>query len=549
MRYYEIINEGYKEVQQKYISAGIDPELIDKTFKSYKDLVNRNQVSGNERNIDWWGKQSFDQLKAFVDEKSSEHSPTQLKRSKIPGKSINLVDNTKWLIVIPLDKNASCFHGKASDWCTTKQTQSHFERYFYDKEIILIYCLNKTNGGMWAIAAHKDTDKIEMFDQKDKSINNETFNSQTGLNVDKIVSMAKIRQPDISSSREVYHEAIRRIKENLSSKFVGRNEKIEKDLFLTRNGELCAAYMEHVGTKEDYPEFIQSIALDYEVELTETDENEDEGDEHPYKYFRALKYIKNPSEQDQLDAIGIHSHSIRYVDDPSEKVQFSAVQQDGKNISYIKKPSEKVQLFVVRQNGTAIKDIIKNGITPSEEVQLAAVQRHGHALQYIVESGIVPTEEVQLSAVNQYGNAIKFITLNGISPSEEVKLAAVNKDGLVIAYIENPSKEIQWAAINQNGGAIRYIIKAGIQPSEKFQLAAVKGDGSMIDYIIRAGITPSEEVQLAAVTQTGRAIRYLIHAGISPSEEMKLIAVKKDRSLIDYIRNPSDEVKKSAGRL
>lgn len=138
MRYYEIIREGYKEVQQKYVSAGIDPESIEKTFKTYKELVNRNQVSGNERNIDWWGKLPFDQFKAFVDEKSSEHSPTQLKRNKISGKSINLEENDDWLIVIPLDKDASCFHGDNSDWCTAKRDQSYFEGYFYDLSLIHI---------------------------------------------------------------------------------------------------------------------------------------------------------------------------------------------------------------------------------------------------------------------------------------------------------------------------------------------------------------------------------------------------------------------------
>ena len=266
MRYYEIIREGYKEVQQKYVSAGIDPESVEKTFKTYKDLVNRNQVSGNERNIDWWGKQSFDKFKAFVDEKSSEHSPTQLKRNKISGKSINLEENDDWLIVIPLDKDASCFHGDNSDWCTAKRDQSYFEGYFYDREVILIYCLSKKTGGMWAIAKHADTG-LEMFDQNDKTLTKEAFNSQTGLDVDKIVVEALKHQPNISSSRDVYKEAVARINNYLESdEYEVRNAQIEKDLILTKNGELCFKYMIRVG-KENYPLSIQLAAVKYGIHI------------------------------------------------------------------------------------------------------------------------------------------------------------------------------------------------------------------------------------------------------------------------------------------
>ena len=42
------------------------------------------------------------------------------------------MENDDWLVVIPLDKDASCFHGKNSDWCTTKINQGNFEDYFYE---------------------------------------------------------------------------------------------------------------------------------------------------------------------------------------------------------------------------------------------------------------------------------------------------------------------------------------------------------------------------------------------------------------------------------
>ena len=535
MRYYEIIKEGYKEVQQKYITAGIDPETIENTFNTYKDLVNRNQLSGNERNIDWWGKLPFDQFKAFVDEKSSKHSTTQVKRSKIPGKSINLVDNDNWHIVIPLDKDSSCFHGKNSDWCTTKPYQYNFEDYFYDREIILIYCKNNNTGGMWAISAHKDTNQIEMFDQKDKSITKETFNSQTGLDVDKIVAEALKHQPNISSSRTPYKEASARIMKYLNSDNVGRNEQIEKDLILTKNGKLCYEYIKKVG-KEDYPEIIQFVAGNYDG------------------YSMVVQFIKNPSEKVQLEAVTEDERAIKYIDNPTEKVQLAAITQDIDLIKYIKNPSEQVQLAAVTKNGREIKHIIEKGITPSEKVQLAAVTQdgYGNEFKYIIDAGIEPSEKVQLAAVTQDGEAIRYID----NPSEELQLLAVTQYGGVIGYIIEkgitPSEQVQLAAVMQDGEAIKYIEN----PSEQLQLAAItqywdqtenyeadeKFDLSTFRYIIK-----NTKIQLAAVTRDGTFIDFIIQHDIIPSEKVQLAAVTQNREAIEYIDNPSKAVKKAAG--
>lgn len=55
MRYYDfILNEGYPEAQKEFAAASGDPNLSSEVIGQYRTLVNRNQVQGNERNIDWW---------------------------------------------------------------------------------------------------------------------------------------------------------------------------------------------------------------------------------------------------------------------------------------------------------------------------------------------------------------------------------------------------------------------------------------------------------------------------------------------------------------
>ena len=157
-----------------------------------------------------------------------------------------------------------------------------------------------------------------------------------------------------------------------------------------------------------------------------------------------------------------------------ESNQIVLLQKDSSLFRYIKNPSERVQIAAVSKYGSAIKYIIRAGITPSEAVQIAAVSKYGSAINYIIRAGITPSEAVQTASVSEDAYAIKYIIDAGITPSETVQLAAVSRSGLVI----------------------HYIIDAGITPSEAVQIAAVRHPHAM-KIIIGAGITPSAAVRWA----------------------------------------------------
>jgi len=239
-----LLDEGYKEAKTEF-SEVASPDEVDKTISIYKELVNRNQVKGNERNIDYWRKQKWDAFKTFVDELKNKPSKTQIKRQRVIGKSINLQEDDDWLIVIPLNKEASCFHGRKSSWCTTKPNQSNFEQYFYDKGVVLIYCLQKKTGGMWAVVGHKDIETIEMFTQDDTSISESTFKRQTGLDARNIVNKAlgdKVINKEINDTRQSYKDKIVELDNLLDEKPLNK-KKIEELLRYTKSGEKAVKYI------------------------------------------------------------------------------------------------------------------------------------------------------------------------------------------------------------------------------------------------------------------------------------------------------------------
>jgi hypothetical protein len=350
MRIDEIINEGYKEANTEFTTASNDKSEVDKVIAQYRELVDRNQVKGDEKNIDWWRKQGWEKFKDFVDKKSQEKSITQVKRSKNTGDSHTIAENGTWLIVVPLDKDASCFHGKNTNWCTSKPFQMNFEEYFYKDEVTLIYCLNKKTGDKWAITGHKMAIFTSYFDKNDDTLTKEQFDAQTGLKSDDLIKKALGTEVanKAQTNREKYKANIRTIQEFLNSNPRDRNTEIEKLLFYTKS-ELIIHYMAKFSPRDDYPIPLQMIAVQ--------------------KNSSAIQFIENPKESVQLAAVQQNGNAIYYIkptdDDSWLRVQLAAVQQNGNAIQFIENPKEEVQIAAVQQNGWAIKHI-KN---PSEAVR------------------------------------------------------------------------------------------------------------------------------------------------------------------------------------
>jgi hypothetical protein len=147
--------------------------------------------------------------------------------------------------------------------------------------------------------------------------------------------------------------------------------------------------------------------------------------------INVFRFIEDPSETVQLEAVRRDGHSIRFVKDPSEEVQIEAVRRYGTAIRFIKDPSDEMKLEAVRQDGDAIQ-FIKD---PSEEVKLEAVKQSGYVIQFVKDS----SEKVKLEAVRQNGNAIQFIKY----PSEIVQLEAVRQNRFSIKFIKDPSEAVK----------------------------------------------------------------------------------------------------------
>lgn len=412
MKIKEIINEGYKEANIEF-AMNANPDIVQSTIEKYKQLVNKNQVTGNERNIDWWRKQGWDAFSKFVNAKYFQPTRTQIKRNQVVGKSITLMENDEWLIIIPLDKNASCFHGRNTDWCTTKNNTSDFEGYYYVANTTLIYCLNKQTGYKWAIAIHeKLPGGYEIYNQNDNKVSTTNFDLDTKLDAQYLVDMAKNEQHQrlISSKREIYKKSVEKVKSVLEDVGILRERipEIEKELLFTKNADMCELYLDSFDTNYDIPEGIPDIILIIGIQVG----------------CDIFHRLKNPSIKVQKAAIEQDESNIKYIDNPVAEIQIMAFEEDEDVLVYvdnispelIKKystlknliqlQSDEVLNNVIEQFNDLLIDYVSHTITEMElnDDYFGKWQsEQAHELGYVDENGDVDWDMVyEDNTINNY---------------------------------------------------------------------------------------------------------------------------------------------------
>ena len=208
------LNEDYKTTTAKFVASGIDKVQVDDYIKKFKELSNKQKLAGEEKNIDTWAKKTFSEFKEFVDVKEKEVTDAANKKAekKDPGTSFDITTpeqrSAGWKIIIPLDKKASVFYGNLdcmSDWCVAKTEHDYFNKYFYEKNSNLIFCLNDKKE-KWAIEIESDGSTIIFYDIKDNKRSKSEFEKLT-----------KLKFTDIFRSYEPFIEKIKTFKfENIS---------------------------------------------------------------------------------------------------------------------------------------------------------------------------------------------------------------------------------------------------------------------------------------------------------------------------------------------
>lgn len=245
------IEEDFKTVKQKFISSDESEEDIDNYMNKFRTLSANQRLSGDEKNIDVWGKRSFTDFKEFIKNKETEVTKSGKKKDR--GESLDITTPKQqaagWRIIIPVNKESSCYEGRGTDWCVSKDNHEYYEEYFLDDKVTLIFCLNDKKE-KWAIAFYPNN-SLDLFDINDKEITKDEFEEKTGLNIKEITDNALKINSKIKSKRKDFSKV--RFTKISSDPFVAYNYAINKNAPFPEGEDAIA---KNANTAYNYSAFI-----------------------------------------------------------------------------------------------------------------------------------------------------------------------------------------------------------------------------------------------------------------------------------------------------
>jgi len=375
MRYkeFQLIKEDYKTVTVKFQQEDPAPSIEDikAAMSQFKQMQQRFQ--GNEKNIDWWGKQGWNEFKKFVDAMSTRKSKSQKKKNREVGKSITLEETDKWLIVVPLDKDASCFYGRGTSWCTASKSvnsDNYFSQYFHEDEFTLIYFILKDNANKWAMLVGNAE---YYYDIDDYDIDAEEFAEQTGLDPQVYINMVNEDNSDKDYSSwgkiEDHRDDHKSKKDNL--------ERMIRDVARTgKQDRETETQLIKYGTRDDIRYYMKHIMPDnIEEDDVKLDQDMQTLVAATVEAQIYLSNVSNLTTKTMMSLINQEPKNITYFEmsEVPFEVEKAAIDIDDDVFKHIPNPSEQAAAYTLKHNPVSIHEpyFWSEGNTTNEHLKTA----------------------------------------------------------------------------------------------------------------------------------------------------------------------------------
>lgn len=92
-----------------------------------------------------------------------------LKEKELEKQVVKLYSDDQYQVLIPLTKESNRMYGANTKWCTTMESGGYWEKYFKSHKIIIF--IDKVRNKKFALSKESNTNKIQVWDEKDKEVN------------------------------------------------------------------------------------------------------------------------------------------------------------------------------------------------------------------------------------------------------------------------------------------------------------------------------------------------------------------------------------------
>jgi hypothetical protein len=126
---YNVISD-FKTVEKKFLDSGAEKEEVKNYLDAFKKLRDSGRIQDvQEKDIDSWGKKSFEDLKGFVDKLSEEKSKSKEKKlKKLEGAEL-VAENYGWKLYKIFNHKAARLYGSGTQWCITEEDGARWREY------------------------------------------------------------------------------------------------------------------------------------------------------------------------------------------------------------------------------------------------------------------------------------------------------------------------------------------------------------------------------------------------------------------------------------
>ncbi|ASV44450.1 hypothetical protein PBI_SCTP2_435 [Salicola phage SCTP-2] len=193
----QILLESYKDARKSFLDIENDEAVVDDYLNRFKNLSKQNKISGQNKDISYWIKQGWEDFKQFVDEAEKQYTKTQVKKRKAhdTSDSITLIsgseDSNIEIVAVPLTKNASCFYGKDTQWCTSVVSEDNRFGHYVGSGSILVYIITKDDKKYALVYDIINNNIEELRNSEDNLVNSNKVESNTGIEPELIVKQLK----------------------------------------------------------------------------------------------------------------------------------------------------------------------------------------------------------------------------------------------------------------------------------------------------------------------------------------------------------------------
>ena len=219
---YILLLESFKDAERIWISQGNAKDEITKLISIFKELKTKNQISGDEKDIGYWMKHSFDEFKDFIasiDEEYKEKSTNKATEKDV----IKFFENDYALVVVPKTHEACQKYGASTQWCITGHSDYYWKLYMFEQGLTPYIVIFKDKANIHRFDSNLDKiafmvpygdtgDFQSIYDSQDNEIrlstgyeerdeNDEQIENGT-MSLEEILNMCKVPYEDFTSYME-----------------------------------------------------------------------------------------------------------------------------------------------------------------------------------------------------------------------------------------------------------------------------------------------------------------------------------------------------------